>query len=377
MIKVGNAAVAAALSAVLLLAAACGDEGGRVEEQEPPPPDVSYRVIRHEPFTLSFPVSGRLEASRKVEVRPEASGLLEERLFREGSHVGKGDLLYRIRSDSHAAALQAAEADLEMARAALENRKSLYERRRRLRERAAVSEQDYEDARSAVSQGEARVLAAEAGRDLAAIALEDTALRAPLSGIISETSFHEGSLLAAGQGDPLAVIRRIDPLYIYFTLDVGSHLEAQARLAEGELSTGEEHPRILLDLPGGGTASGPIDYRDAAIDEATDSLLLRARLANPSGELLPGMFLRGRIEYGETERAIAIPQRAVSFTPGGEAFVWLLDGESHSSRRSLSLSRDHSGRWLVSEGLEAGERLIVDGTAELREGLAVSASPLE
>lgn len=345
----------------------------------PPAQEVTIAEVSYEPVEVVHEFSGRLRASRTVEIRPQVGGIVGAHLFEEGSLVREGDELFRIEDSSYRADVEIAKAELQRAEAGLDHARSVFERRQSLLSRSAVSRQDFDTAKAELKRAEADVAAARARLSRAMIDLGNTVITAPMTAHVGEALVNEGALVTVSQQQPLAVLSSIDPLHLPFTQPVRDYLELVQALNEGRLVQEDGYPKVRLYLLHGpaNPVFGAVDFRDAVIDEASDSLLLRAVIANSEHVLLPGMFVRGHVSYGVMPEAIEVPQRAVSFNPDGSAWVWVLEEGDVVSRRAVKIaSTKSSGKWQVTDGLRVGDRYVVDGALGLREGASVSASPV-
>ncbi|MFN7086350.1 MAG: efflux RND transporter periplasmic adaptor subunit [Burkholderiales bacterium] len=338
---------------------AAGGAGGAGAAATPPEVDVVTVVPGAATLTRELP--GRLQALRTAQVRARVEGIVEKRLFAEGSDVREGDTLFRIDARNYQAAFDAAQADLAVARLTLE-------RYRPLREIKAVSQQE-------VDLAEAKVKQAAAALTRARIDLENTAVPAPIAGRIGRALVTEGALVGKGDATHLATIEQIDPIYANFTQPGADWLRLRQAVKAGKLKPAER-ATIELILEDGSVypQAGKLLFSDLAVDPATGSVALRAVFPNPARELLPGAFVRVRFPEARLDRALRVPQRAVQAGPQGQ-FVMVVDAEGKAALRAVKTGGMSGGDFIVTEGLAGGERVIVNGLQKARPGAAVKAVP--
>ena len=380
-------AAAAGVAALLMLAlAGCGKKeapagapGGAANG--PPPPEVGVVVATPAEVGLLTELPGRLEASRVAQVRARAAGILQERLFREGSDVKAGQPLFRIDPAPYAAAAQSAQASLARAEANAAQAKALAERYKPLVEANAVSKQEYANAVAAQKAAEADVAVGRASVATAKINLGYAAVTAPISGRIGRALVTEGALVGQGDATQLAVVQQIHPLYVNFTQSATDVLKLRRALQDGQLKQagGADAASIRVVLEDGSEYAlpGKLLFTDLTVDPTSGQVTLRAEVPNPKGELLPGLYVRVRIEQAQVSNAIAIPQQAVTRTQQGDT-VSIVDAEGKISKRSVKISAAQNNQWLVLDGLKAGEQVMVDGFQKLQlmpPGTPVKAVP--
>jgi len=360
-----------------LASLACGQaqHGGHA----PGPAMVSTVTMVEQPVTLTTELPGRTSAYLVAEIRPQVSGLVLERPFTEGATVTKGTLLYQIDPAPYQAAVDQATAALAVAEAQLPALRSRAERLSQLAQTRAVGEQDAEDAAAALSQAEANVLAAKAAVEVASINLSYTPLTAPITGKIGRSSVTEGALVTAFQPVPLATIQQLDPIYVDVTQASADLLRLRRRIASGQLTRDAESIRTVHLVLEDGTPYplvGSLAFQDVTVDPTTGSVTLRMVFPNPDHVLLPGMFVRAIVEEGVDEQAILAPQQGVTRNVKGNAVALVVDENEQVVQRQLELGRAIGDRWLVTSGLVAGERVIVEGLQRIRPGMTVQASEL-
>lgn len=358
-----------------LLLSACGQQQGTEKAASPPPPKAGYLVVQEQPFTLVNELPGRTSAYQVAEVRPQISGLIEERLFEEGQSVEAGQALYRIDDKLYRAAVASAEADLADARASRESARLTARRYETLIKTGAVSQQELDEARATLNATSARVAAAEAALDTARINLDYTRIKAPISGRIGRSTVTAGALVTANQATALVTIRQLDPIFVDLTQSYDELQRLRSALAKGELATvGEDQAAVQLtrnndaDYPHQGT----LQFSEFAVDEATGSVTLRALFPNPDHSLLPGMFVRARLPQAHRNDAILVPQKAISREPDGQAVAMVIGADNTVEKRKVEAEKAIGNQWLIGSGLAAGDRLIVDGLQKIRTGSAVT-----
>jgi membrane fusion protein (multidrug efflux system) len=364
-----------ALSLALLLSA-CGGNA-------PPPaagaaPEVGVITLAPRAVELTTELPGRTSAFRIAEVRPQVEGIIKKRLFTEGSQVSAGQALYQIDDATYRAAVLRAEATLASAEAQLNAARLLTERYGPLNERGVVSKQDYDNAVAASTSAEAAVAAARAALEAARIDLSYTQVRSPISGRIGRSLVTEGALVTRNQEQPLATVAQLDPIYVDVTQSSADLLRLQRDFAEGRLQRdANQNARVLLTLEDGTPypQAGALQFSEVTVDSTTGSVLLRAQFPNPDRVLLPGMFVRARLSSGSASEALLVPQAAVQRNGRGEPVVLVVDGENKVSERVIQLGPTVGSEWLVTGGLAAGERVIVEGLQKARAGVTVTPAP--
>ena len=366
--------LAAAASAAALLLAACGKEPGG----PPPPPEVSIVTLKPRAVAITDQLPGRTTAFRVAEVRPQVTGIVQKRLFAEGTEVKAGAQLFQIDSGSYRAALSSAQAALKRAEAEAVTAKLLAERYEPLIAANAVSKQENDEAIAARARADADVASARAAVDAARINVVYTQVLSPISGQIGRTLVTEGALVTSGQQTPLATIQQLDPIYVDIAQSSTEMLRLQRLLANGELVKDDKNQaEVTLTLEDGSAYSerGRLKVSEASVDPSTGSVVLRAVFPNPRRELLPGMFVRAQLAQGTRSAALLVPQRGVSHNQKGEATVLIVDQEDKVVERVVTADRAIQGEWLITAGLNAGDRVIVDGVQKARPGSPVKAVP--
>lgn len=346
--------------------------GCHKQAAQPPavPPSVGYVTIEDRQVTLTDQLPGRVSPYETSDVRPQVNGLVEARLFIEGDVVHKGQPLYRIDASPYEAQVANAQAALARAKAAFSASAALARRAGQL-ETGAISKQDIEDAQSSAAQAEAEVSAQEAALRSAQIDLARATVLAPITGRIGRSIYTTGALVTASQTEPLATIQRLDPIYVDIQQSSAEFLKLRQRLMTGRIARNGS-ARVTLNLEDG-TPYGPdgsLLFADVTVDPATGSQVLRAVFPNRDGLLLPGMYVSARLVEG-TEQAMLVPQRAVGRDERGNATAMVVGKNNKIEQRMLETSRTVGKDWLVTRGVQPGDRVIVEGGAGLREGALV------
>ncbi len=366
---------AMALMAVTILLGGC--ESGHGQQAAPPPvPEVATVTIQPQQVELTTELPGRTSPYLVAEIRPQVNGIIKKRLFKEGSDVKAGQLLYQIDPAPFQVAHDSAKASLGKAQANLPSIRLKTERYKELLVDKAVSRQDYDDAAAAMEQARAEIEYWKAAVEGARINLGYTRVTAPISGRIGRSSVTDGALVTAYQPTSLATIQQLDPIYVDVTQSSAELLSLKRHLEAGRLSADGKNGRKVRILLEDGTPyplEGILQFRDITVDPATGSFTLRVVVPNPKHLLLPGMFVRAVVQEGIAAQAILVPQQGVSRNPKGEPIALVVDEAGTVQQRMLTLNRAIGDQWLVSSGLSAGDRLIVEGMLNIRPGAAVKA----
>lgn len=365
------------LPVVLAVLAACGQGNGAAPQSAPPPPEVGVVTVATGDVGLVTELPGRLEPSRVAQVRARAAGIVQQRVFREGSDVKAGQVLYRIDAAPYAAANASAQASLARAEANLVQATALATRYKPLVEANAVSKQEYANAVAGQKQAEADVASARAAVRTSEINLGYASVTAPISGRIGRSQVTEGALVGQGEATPLATIQQIDPLYVNFTQTASEVLALRRALQEGRLKrAGAEGAQIRVVLEDGTEHPqlGKLLFADLTVDAGTGQVTLRAEVPNPRTMLLPGMFVRVRLEQAKAGNAMLLPQQAVTRSPQGDT-VMVVDAKGQVSPRTVKIGGSQNGQWVVLGGLQAGEQVMVDGFQKVRPGQPVKPVP--
>lgn len=363
-----------ALGALVLGAAGvlagCGDSGGAPGDAGAgggmPPVEVGVVTVQPGAVGLLTELPGRLEASRVAQVRARAAGILQQRLFAEGSDVRAGQALFRIDAAPYDAALASAEAQLAKAEALLAQASATVERYRPLVSERAVSQQDFVNAEATERSARADVALARAAVQTARINREYANVTAPISGRIGRALVTEGALVGQGEATPLAVIQQVDPLYVNFTQSAADVLRLGRAVDNGQFRSNGANAavRVILDDGSEHPQPGRLLFADLTVDSGTGQVTLRAEVPNPGGRLLPGLYVRVRLEQAQASDAVTLPQQAVTRGPKGDT-VTVVDAEGRLSQRTIQIGNQQNGQWVVLDGLKAGEQVMVDGFQKL------------
>lgn len=339
----------------------------------PAPVEVDIITVKTQPVNLEAELPGRTTAFRVAEVRPQVNGIVKKRLFTEGNEVKAGEVLYQIDSAMYQAKFNSAEATLAKARAVEHSAKLKAERYRNLVNTKAVSELDQVEIEGGWKQAVADVAFAEAALSSSRIDLEYTQVKAPISGRIGKSMISEGALVTAQQSTPLAIIQQLDPLYVDVTQSSTELLRLKKELTAQLSQSDQSDSKVTILLEDGSEYENPgsLEFSDVTVDQSTGTVTLRAIVANPDEELLPGMFVRARISTGIRQDAILIPAASISRNSKGQAIVMVVNGESTVESRIILEGQNVGDKVLVNEGLVAGEHLIVAGLQKIKPGSVV------
>lgn len=366
MILAAGALVASALTL------GCGKK-----EQARPTPEVSVVTLQPEKVAITAELPGRTSAFQVAEVHPQVNGIVQQRLFTEGSDVKQGEVLYQIDPRPYQAAYDTAAAALARAEANLPAIRKRAERFKELLEVHAVGQQDYDDAAAALKQSEAEVQSLKAGVESARINLGYTRIVAPISGRTGKSSVTPGALAAAYQGPAFTTIQQLDQVYVDSPQSSTVLLSIQRNMAANRIKGSADSAKVKLLLEDGTPYPQPgiLKFSDVTVDPSTGSQLLRMVFPNPRHVLLPGMYVRAIVEEGVAEQAILVPQQGVTRDPKGNAIAMVVNASDKVEQRSLTVDRAIGTKWLVLGGLAAGDRVIVEGLQKVRPGMAVKAVP--
>jgi membrane fusion protein (multidrug efflux system) len=350
--------------------------------QAPPPrpvPEVGTVTVQPQQIVLTTELPGRTSPYRVAEIRPQVSGLIQKRLFTEGSDVQAGQVLYQIDPAPFQAAYDNAKAALGRAEANVPSIRSRADRYKELLPDRAVSQQEYDDAAASLKQAEAEVELGKAMVETARINLGYTRVTAPISGRTGKSSVTDGALVTAYQAVALTSIQQLDPIYVDVPQSTVEMLRLKRRLEEGRLKndgTSQKKVSLLLEDGRAYPLEGALQFRDITVDPTTGSVILRLVFPNPKALLLPGMFVRAVVKEGVSEQAILIPQQAVSRDPKGNAVALIVDNTGKVQQRMLTVDRAIGDKWLVTSGLGPGDRVVVEGLQRVRPGASVKEVPL-
>lgn len=367
----------AAIAAVSVALVACG-KGGNAPGGAPPPASVGVVVVKTGDVGLVTELPGRLEASRVAQVRARAAGILQKRLFREGSDVKAGQPLFAIDPAPYTAALASARAAQARAEANLAQASALAERYKPLVEANAISKQEFANAVAAQKQAEADVASTSANVQTASINLGYASVVSPISGRIGRALVTEGALVGQGEATQLAVVQQIHPMYVNFTQSASEVMKLRAAMDAGQFKrvSGAEAASVRIVLEDGTEYARPgkLLFSDLTVDATTGQVTLRAEVPNPEGQLLPGLYVRVRLEQAQASNAITLPQQAVTRTAQGDS-VMVVSPEGKVAPRPVKVGSAKGGQWVVLDGLKDGEQVMVDGFQKLQPGATVKPVP--
>lgn len=375
------------ISILLALLVVCGCKKANTSSGGPPgrggpsgampPTEVGVVTIAPEAVAVTVELPGRVSAIRVAEVRARATGILMKRLFEEGTDVQADQVLFEIDPAPLQTSYDSAKANLVKAEATLERAQADARRKESLVKINGVSQQVYEDAKATALQSEADVLAAKAALQAASLNLGYTKVTAPISGRIGKSLVTEGALLSATGATKLATIQQLDSVYVDFTQSTTEILRFRRSFEAGKAQGKPVEASVTLLLEDGTPYSqaGKMLFTDVTVDETTGSVELRASVANPEKLLLPGMFVRGQIELGKNSQALTVPQRAVTRDSTGQAKVLVVNPQNQVAQKPIQTDGVSGDKWVVTSGLKAGERVIVEGLQKVRAGATVVAKP--
>jgi membrane fusion protein (multidrug efflux system) len=363
------------LAMTMLLVAGCKPGGAPHGPPGPHGPmQVGVATIHAQPVSLTTELPGRTTAFRISDVRPQVNGLIQKRLFAEGDEVTAGQELYQIDPSSYQATLDSAKAAVAKARAAVVSARLTVMRDRSLVKAFAVSKQDLDNAVATLQQNEADVASAQASVESASINLAYTKVASPISGRTGRSSVTEGALVTADQSTSLVTVTQLDPIYVDVTQPSTVLLRLKRELATGQLtSAGPDQAQVHLILDDGSDYPQPgrLQFSEVNVDEGTGSVILRAVFPNPDELLLPGMFVRERIEEGVSSHGLLVPQQGVSHNQQGQPTALIVDKDNKVEPRILVADRAIGTNWLVTKGIAEGDRVIVEGVQKVRPGMVV------
>ncbi|HHN8402196.1 TPA: efflux RND transporter periplasmic adaptor subunit [Morganella morganii] len=359
------------------LLSGCGEE--QKQGGEMPPPDVKVVTLKAAPLTVSTDLPGRTSAYRIAEVRPQVGGIILKRNYKEGSDVKEGESLYQIDPAPFQATLNSAQAELAKARANAELARLTVNRYKPLLGTNYISRQDYDEAVSTHAQAQAAVRAAQAAVQTAQINLNYTKVTSPISGLSGKSNVTEGALVATGQSQPLTLVQQIDPIYVDVTQSSDDYLRLKHEIASGAVD--KEQGKVAVSLVTAEnkdyTHKGYLEFSDVTVDETTGSITMRAVFPNPQESLLPGMFVRARVDEGVRPDAILVPQQGVIRTAKGGAVVNVVNAKNEIEVRPVTVGQAYGNKWLVTAGVNNGERVVVEGFQKIKQGAVVKATEVD
>ncbi|HIH4879599.1 efflux RND transporter periplasmic adaptor subunit [Citrobacter braakii] len=360
------------MSAVLL--AGCNDQGET--QAHPAELQVNVHVVEKAPLAVTTELPGRTTAFRIAEVRPQVSGIVLKRNFTEGSDVKAGQSLYQIDPATYQADYDSAKGELAKSEAAAAIAHLTVKRYVPLVGTKYISQQEYDQAIADARQADASVIAAKAAVESARINLAYTKVTSPISGRIGKSNVTEGALVTNGQATELATVQQLDPIYVDVTQSSNDFMRLKQSVEQGSLHKDSASSTVELVMENGQSypLKGALQFSDVTVDESTGSITLRAVFPNPQHTLLPGMFVRTRIDEGIQPNAILVPQQGVTRTPRGDATVMVVNDKSQVEARTVVATQAIGDKWLISEGLQPGDKVIVSGLQKARPGVKVKAT---
>ena len=359
---------------MLLILSGCGSPGvGDPRE----PPAVHYSRLDRTSVSLTRELPGRTNAFLVAEVRPQVNGIVAKRLFTEGGLVTAGQPLYQLDDASYRAQANSARAQLARAEATANAARLSARRIGELAKVEAVSTQDNENAIAALKQAEADVGAARAALDAANVTLGYARITAPISGRIGKSSVTQGALVSAGQAEALATVQQLNPIYVDLTQSASELLQLRRELASGRLQDNQTLPvTILLDDGTEFDHKGTLEFSEVSVDPTTGSYALRVKVENPDQVLMPGMYVRAQVGSGVRENAILVPMQGIARDPKGDTSAMVVGKDDKVEVRQVKVSRSLGDKWLVEDGLKAGDKVIVEGLQKIQPGMPVQATEM-
>ncbi len=342
------------------------------------PPEVGVVTLEPQTVVLTTVLPGRTSPYAVSDVRPQVNGIIQARLFVEGSNVRAGQVLYQIDPATYRAAYDQAKALVASAEANVATAKAKADRYGDLVKINGVAKQDYDDAKAAYLQAVATVQQDQAAMQSAKINLDYTKVKSPISGRIGKSVFTKGALVTASQADALTTVQTLDPIYVDINQSAEELLKLRRSFADGALTGGgPASAQVSLKLEDGSDYpfKGKLQFADVTVDQTTGAVTLRAIFPNPKGVLLPGLYVRAGVTQGAKPSAILAPQQGVTRDPTGQATAMVVDADGKAQPRILKTDGVVGDKWLVTDGLKAGDRVIVEGLLNVRPGIAVHAVP--
>ncbi|MDE1158180.1 MAG: efflux RND transporter periplasmic adaptor subunit [Neorhizobium sp.] len=352
---------------------------GEALAQQPgmPPSAVGVVTVNPEDLPIINDLPGRIAPTRLAEVRPRVSGIVVARVFEQGAQVKEGDVLYKIDPAPFQVQVDSAQATLRRAKATQLLARNTADRQEQLRKSNVASAQNFDDATGQLAQADADVAVAEAGLAQAKLNLQYANVTAPISGRIGRALITEGALVSSTGSENLATIQQLDPIYADFTQPAGDLIRLRKALEGGKLMNGANEAKVMLSLDDGTEYDQPgkLLFSEAAVDETTGQVTLRGEFPNPKGDLLPGMYVRVKIEQGVERGAIAVPQQAIQRDAGGQASVYVVNADNKVEARRVTVERALGQRSVISQGLKGGDKVIADGFQKIGPGATVNPQP--
>jgi membrane fusion protein, multidrug efflux system len=370
------------LAVVLMLSGSlaltgCNDK--EAQQGAPHAPQVGVVTLKTEPLNVTTELPGRTAAFRIAEVRPQVGGIILKRNFVEGSEIKAGTSLYQIDPATYQAAYNSAKGDLVKAQANAQISRLTVTRYKPLLGTNYISKQDYDTAVATAAQADAAVVSAKAAVESARINLAYTEVTSPISGRIGISSVTEGALVSTGQTNALATVQQLDPIYVDVTQSSNDFLRLKQELADGSLKqvNGKAQVKLLLDNGKEYSQAGTLEFSDVTVDETTGSITLRAIFPNPNDALLPGMFVRARLDEGVNDNALLVPQQGITRNPRGDATAMVIGADNKVELRTVTTTQAIGDKWVVTDGLKSGDKVIVTGLQKIKPGVQVTAQEVD
>jgi len=368
------------LAAVLMLSGSfilvgCDNKDAKQAGAQQQAPEVSVVTVKKQSLNVTTDLPGRTAAFRIAEVRPQVNGIILKRNFVEGSDVQAGSSLYQIDPATYQAAYDNANGSLAQAQANAGIAKVTVDRYQKLLATNFVSKQDYDTAVATMRQDNAAVVAAKALLESARINLAYTRVTSPISGRIGKSAYTEGALITNAQTTAMATVQQLDPMYVDVTQSSNDFLRLRQELTNGTLKqqNGKATVRLLMEDGSVYAQSGTLEFSDVTVDETTGSITLRAIFPNAQHALLPGMFVRARLDEGVNDGALLVPQQGITHNPRGDATAMVVGPDNKVAVRQITAPQAIGDKWLVTAGLQEGDRVIVTGLQKVRPGAQVTA----
>ena len=363
------------LIAATLALASCGQGDAQGPGGRGGTPQVGFVVVRPTSVPLQSSLGGRTVAFESSEVRPQVNGVIRRRFFTEGSFVRQGQPLYQIDPSLYRAAVNQAQANVAAARATADAAQVRAKRYKPLAEMEAISKQDYTDAAAQARQAQATVAQNNAALETARINLRYTSIPSPISGRIGRSLSTVGALVTANQADPLAVIQRLDPMYVDIQQSSADLTKLRHALAVGGVEPGSTQVHLKLEDGSDYGYTGTVQFSEVMVNESTGTVTLRAKFPNPQNVLLPGMFVQAQFTQAVDPNVFLVPQAAVQRDIGGDAFVFVVGAGNKAERRKVMAERTYGTNWVVTGGLRPGDKVITQGTGNLKGGAPIRPVP--
>ena len=370
------------LAVVLMLSGSialtgCNDK--EAQQGAPHAPQVGVVTLKTEPLNVTTELPGRTAAFRIAEVRPQVGGIILKRNFVEGSEIKAGTSLYQIDPATYQAAYDSAKGDLVKAQANAQISRVTVNRYKPLLGTNYISKQDYDTAVATAAQADAAVVSSKAAVETARINLAYTKVTSPISGRIGISSVTEGALVSNGQATALATVQQLDPIYVDVTQSSNDFLRLKQELADGSLkqANGNAQVKLLMDNGKEYSQAGTLEFSDVTVDETTGSITLRAIFPNPNDSLLPGMFVRARLDEGVNNDALLVPQQGITRNPRGDATAMVVGADNKVELRTVTTTQAIGDKWVVTDGLKSGDKIIVTGLQKIKPGVQVTAQEVD